>query len=563
MRDSTWWERAGARLRQSIFLLPLVYLLIFFFYPLSAIFRLSLAPEGHLDLQPLRVLITDRYYLHILWFTTWQATVSTILTLAIGMPAAYIFAHYTFPGKSLLRALTTIPFVLPTLVVATAFIALLGPRGWLNLWLMRLLHLEHPPIALMHTIWIILLAHVFYNATVIVRIVGGFWANLNPQLEEAARVLGADRRRTLFRITLPLLWPSLAAASLLVFLFCFTSFGVILVLGGPHFATLEVEIYRQAVHLFHLPIAAALSIVQMVITFIVMWGYTRLQARTAIPLNFRPQQTTQQPMRDWRSRLAMLLGLGTLLLILMLPLASLVERSLATEGGWSLRFYRELFMNRREAILFVPPAEAVRNSLVFALATVGMSLLIGVISAYLLAQPRYGFSAILDPIFMLPLGTSAVTLGFGFILALGRPPLDLRVSPILVPLAHTLVAYPFVVRSLLPVLRGLNPHWREAAAVLGATPARTWLRIDLPIVGRAVLVGAVFAFTVSMGEFGATALVARPEFPTMPIAIYRFLGQPGELNYGQALAMSTLLMLVCTVGLLLIERFRYRDIGEF
>ncbi len=563
MKYSPWWEQIAAATRRAAFLLPLAYLAVFFFYPLFEIFRASLAPEGYPDLRPLRALIADGYYGRVLWFTTWQAAASTALTLALGLPAAYAFARYAFPGKTLLRALTTIPFVLPTLVVATAFTSLLGPRGWLNQGLMRLLHLPQPPINLTHTIWIILLAHAFYNATVIVRIVGGFWANLDPRLEEAARVLGADRWRTFRRITLPLLGPALAAASLLVFLFCFTSFGVILVLGGPRFATLEVEIYRQAVHLFHLPIAAALAIVQMVITFGVMWLYTRLQARTAVPLNFRPQRATQRPARGWRARAMLIFSLGALLLILLTPLLALVERSFATEGGRSLRFYGELFFNRRGSILFVPPIEAIRNSLAFALATVGLSLLIGVIGAYLLARPRRGLGTFLDPMLMLPLGTSAVTLGFGFILALDQPPLNLRTSPALVPLAHTLVAFPFVVRALLPVLRGLNPHWREAAAVLGATPAQRWRRVDLPIVGRAVLIGAVFAFTISMGEFGATALIARPEFPTMPVAIYRFLGQPGALNYGQALAMSTLLMAVCVLGLLLIERFRYRDIGEF
>ena len=169
----------------------------------------------------------------------------------------------------------------------------------------------------------------------------------------------------------------------------------------------------------------------------------------------------------------------------------------------------------------------------------------------------------LDPIFMLPLGTSAVTLGLGYIVALDEPPLNLRTSPLLVVLAHTLVALPFVVRSVLPALRSIHPNLREAAALLGGSPWRVWREVDLPIVARAVLVGAVFAFTVSMGEFGATSLIARPERPTMPIAIYRFLGRPGAVNYGQALAMSTLLMLVCTLGFLAIERFRVGEVGEF
>jgi len=149
------------------------------------------------------------------------------------------------------------------------------------------------------------------------------------------------------------------------------------------------------------------------------------------------------------------------------------------------------------------------------------------------------------------------------VIALGQPPLNLRASPLLLPLAHTLVAFPFVVRSLLPVLRGMNPHWREASAVLGASPANLVREIDLPIVGRALLVGAVFAFTVSIGEFGATLLIARPNFPTMPVVIYRLMGAQGALNQGQGLAMSTLLMLVCAISLVVIERFRAGQVVEF
>lgn len=556
-------ERAGAWGVQAAYLLPVIYLLVFFFYPLFEILRVSLAPEGALDLGALRELVIDPYYGRVFWFTTWQAGASTGLTLLLGLPAAYVFARYRFPGKDLLRALTTVPFVLPTLVVATAFSSLIGPRGWVNQALMALLGASEPPIQAMHTLWIILAAHVFYNVTIVIRIVGGFWSNLDPRVEEAARVLGASRWQTWRRISLPLLWPSVAAAALLVFVFCFTSFGVILVLGGPRFATLEVEIYRQTVHLFHLPVAAALALLQLAATFVVMAIYTRLQARVAVPLNLRPRQSVEQPLpRGWAG-IALGSVLAALILLLIVPLVSLAARSIAWGGDDLLRYYRELFINRRGSILFVPPWESIRNSLMFAAGTVGLSLLMGVLSAYWLAHPRRGWRAFLDPVLMLPLGTSAVTLGFGMILALDEPPLNLRTSPLLVPIAHSLVAFPFVVRSLLPVLRSMNPHWREAAGVLGANSWQVWRRIDLPIVSRAVIVGAVFAFTISMGEFGATALIARPDFPTMPVAIYRFLGQPGQLNYGQAVAMSVLLMMVCVLGLVGIERFRYAGVGEF
>jgi thiamine transport system permease protein len=564
------------RWRVLLYAIPVAFLALFFFYPLLTIFQVSLAPGGQIDLSALGVL-RNPYYLRTIWFTTWQATLSTALTLALALPGAYVFARYQFPGKNTLRALTTIPFVLPTVVVAAAFGALLGPQGRVNEALMALLGLETPPLNLQHTLAIILIAHIFYNYTVVLRLVGGFWANLNPRVEEAAAVLGAGRWRLFREITLPLLTPALTAAALLVFLFCFTSFGVVLLLGGPRFATIEVEIYYQTVNFLDLPVAAVLSLVQIVFTTILIWIYTRLQAGTTVPLNLRPQTATQRRPSTWRERLMVGLNVTLIFVMLVTPLLALVERSLATRDGYSLSYYSELGINRRGSALFVPPVVAIRNSVTFALLTLVLAVALGTIAAWFLAGQGYqrqngsreGASlssrlrGLLDPILMLPLAVSAVTLGFGYIVALDEPPLNLRTSPWLTPLAHTLVALPFVVRALLPALRGMNPRWREAAATLGAAPWRVWLEVDLPIVGRAMLVGAVFAFTISMGEFGATSLIARPDRPTMPVAIGRFLSQPGALNQGQALAMSTLLMLVCLIGFLTIERFRVGEIGEF
>jgi thiamine transport system permease protein len=552
-----------------LYALPLLFLAVFYFYPLLSILSLSLAPEGRLDLSGVQALASRAYLAQVLWFTFWQAAASTALTLLIGLPAAYIYARYDFPAKGLLRALTTIPFVLPTVVVGAAFMTLLGPRGVLNDWLISAFDLTRPPINLLNTIWIILLAHAFYNAAVVVRIVGGIWSNLDPRLGEAAAVLGASRWRRTWELTLPLLTPSIAAASLLVFLFCFTSFGVVLILGGPHFATLEVEIYRQMVNYFNLPLGAVLALAQLVITFVVMAVYTRLQARASLPLNLRPQSMTVRRPASWREWLAVG-GVNSLLIIVLLsPLLALAVRSVTLgSDGPTLRYYRALGTSATQSVFFVPPVQAIGNSLLFSLVAVAISLALGLLAAYLLAGKAAAgrsnrLTRWLDPIFLLPLGTSAVTLAFGYIVALDQPPLNLRTSPALIPLAYTLIAMPFVVRSILPALRGLNPRLRESAAVLGASPARTLREIDLPIIGRAVLVAAVFAFTISLGEFGATLLLYQPRYPTISVVIYRGLSQPGLSNYGQALAMSTLLMLICLAGLLLIERVRVGDMGEF
>ena len=546
-----------------LLLIPLAFLTIFFFLPLGNILQLSVTPDA------LLALVTRPYFLKTIWFTIWQAAVSTILTLLIGFPAAYLFAKYQFPGKSLLKALTAIPFVMPTVVVATAFRALLGVNGPVNALLIGLFRLEDAPLRIEQTLTIILLAHVFYNVTVVVRLVGGFWANLNPRILEAANVLGASRWRAFVEVTLPLLRPSLFSASLLIYLFTFTSFGVILILGGPAFSTLETEIYRQYVTFLKPDVAAVLSLLQILFTFGLMSIYARWQQETAVSLDFRPQSTNQRTPNSFIEKIAVGTIVTFLFIFLISPLLALVWRSfIDRDGNMTLAYYQALPSLKRGSVVFVPPLTAVRNSVGYALLTVLTAGVMGTLTATLLVRPlRLGSGQAsrwrnwLDPLFMLPLGASAVTLGFGYVVTFDR----LRTSPLLVLIAHTLVAFPFVVRSLMPVMQGIKPSLREAASVMGASPLRVWREVDLPIVGRALLVAAVFAFTVSMGEFGATSFIVRPNsgYLTLPIAIERFLGQPGALNFGQALAMSSILMAVCATGFVAIERFRYADVGEF
>jgi len=187
---------------------------------------------------------------------------------------------------------------------------------------------------------------------------------------------------------------------------------------------------------------------------------------------------------------------------------------------------------------------------------------VGVLAAAVVAYQRSRVSRWFDVILMLPLGTSAVTIGFGFLVALDVP-IDLRTAAVLVPIAHALVAVPFVVRTAVPVMRSVRTRLREAAAVLGAPPGRVWREIDLPLVFRAMLVGAGFAFAISLGEFGATSFIVRPDTPTLPIEIYHLLGRAGEASFGQAMALSTILMALTAASVLAIERFRIGEMGEF
>jgi thiamine transport system permease protein len=539
-------------------MLPLLFLGIFYFYPLISIFFLSFMPEGVFDATKLYKLVSTGYYAGILWFTIWQAAISTLLTVIVALPGAYIFARYDFKGKALIQNLVTIPFVLPTVVTAAAFHALLGPRGLVNTILMHLFQLETPVIHVDQTVWFFVMAHVFYNYTVILRIVGGFWSRLPKNLTESARMLGASDTRAFVRITLPLLKPAILAASLLVFVFCFTSFGVVLILGGPRYATVEVEIYRQALHLFNLPMASALALIQIIFTFGLIAVYTRLEQKVAVSLTLSGLQNGNQKIQTPRERFFVLTNITGMAVLLGAPLMALLLNSVLTEEGPSLVYYASLLQNKTASILYVAPITAIANSLGYALGATLIALILGWFSAAFLVGSREKWALFLDPIFMLPLSTSAITLGFGFVIALDEPPLNLRSSMFLPAIAHAMVAFPFVIRSILPAWRSIPQNLRDAAALLGASPLRIWVTIDWPILRRALLVGAVFAFAISMGEFGATVFVVRPQTPTMPLAIFRYLNHPGSLNYGQAMAMSCLLMITTALGFLFLEKIKPR-----
>lgn len=526
--------------------LPLGFLGLFLFYPLVRVFALGLGPLVRGGWSRLADTVRGVGLAGLLASSTLQALASTALSLAIGLPTAYVFARYEFPGRRVLATVLALPFVLPTVVVASAFAALGMGKG----------------------LGTVLAAHAFYNVSIVVRIVGTAWANLDPRLGEAARVLGARRGPARAAFALRLVAPSIAAACLLVFCYCFTSFGVVLLLGGPRVSTLETEIWRQAVRLADLGAAALLALLQLAATAALMALYARVQRRRSAAMRQAPAAASRlRPATPGRRAALAAFGYGPAALVL-LPLAAIVAGSLVTRTGVGLAAWKTLFRNATGSLFWTSPLEAGRTSLVFASGALILALAVGLPAAYAAAgrsrregRRASGPAALFDLAVLLPLGTSAVTLGFGFLVALDRPPLDLRASAILVPIAHALVALPLVTRSLTGPIASLDPRLREAAAALGADPRRAWRAVDLPVLGRAIASAGVFAFTVSIGEFAASALLARPEFATIPVVIFNRLGTPGELMRAQALAMSTVLMTVCGLGVAAIEALRARGPG--
>lgn len=538
---------------------PLTYLILFYALPVLNIFQ-----KGFIG--PVLILGGSKVWHTIsqtLGFTIWQALLSTFLTLLIGLPAAYVLYRYHFPGRTIIRTLTAIPFILPTVVAAAGFNALIGPHGWVNLILQRAFNLDAPPIIIVGTLSAIIIAHVFYNLTIVIRLVGSAWSGLNPRLEMTARTLGASPFQTFWHVTLPLLRPVITAAAILVFLFDFTSFGVILLLGGPQYATLEVEVYTQTMSLFNLPLASILALLQLICTLALTIIFQFFSSRPVPMVPSDERRNLIRPVK-WTQKIFVLITVIVLCVLILSPLASLFSRSLyraeADRGqrgnittGLTLDYYRALLNNPRQDYFYVPPVSAILNSIKYGLITAISSLMLGLMIVYGLRK-RSRNRKIFDTLLMLPLGTSSVTLGLGYVIFFNKPPLLWGASQWLIPMAHTLVALPFVVRGLFPAVSSIPPSYQQSASILGATPLKVFWLIDLPIIRRALLSSMVFAFTISLGEFGATSFLSRPEYPTIPIAIFKFLSQPGGLNYGQAMAMATILMLVCAAGIIFFEQ---------
>lgn len=530
--------------------LPVAVLGVFFVLPVTGMVARGFWVDGSAAPGAVLEVLTRPRTGRVVWFTVWSAGVATVLAVLLGLPAAYVLHRLDLPLRRVVRAALLVPFVLPTVVVGVAFRQLLtesGPLGQLGL--------DGTPVA-------IVLGLVFFNVAVVIRAVGASWESLDARPAEAAAALGASPAQVFGTVTLPALRPAIVSAASVVFLFCATSFGVVLTLGGTRYSSVETEIYLLTTDLLDLPAAAALSIVQLVAIVALLALAARLRATPDPSVSRVPSR----PRRPGRADLVPIVVTTALLVFVAAPVLTLVFGSLRVDDAWSFGNYRALgTVGSRQAIA-VPVTDALGFSLRTAFDATWIALCLGLLVS--LAVTRRSRSRLerrvrrgLDGFFMLPLGVSAATLGFGFLITLDRPPLDLRDSAMLVPLAQALVALPLVVRTLAPVLDGIDDRQRQAAASLGAGPLRTLTTVDLPALWRPLLAAAGFAFAVSLGEFGATAFLARDDSPTLPVVIYRLIGHPGAMNYGMALAASVVLAVTTAVVLLAVERLRVPSLG--
>lgn len=516
--------------RLGLWAVAIAVIAVLFYLPIARVLAQGLVGDWHTTLAEPRVL-------DAIWFTLWQATLSTLLCLVMGLPAAYVLYRRRSPGARVLRALLTVPFALPTIVTAIGFTVFRTQDVW---------HEGNPVESFFDSpiTWIIA-AHIFVNFSVITRVVGSTWVSQSPDIEEAAALSGAGRLRIFWSISLPQLRPALISAAFTVFLYCTASYGLVLVLGGGLVNSIETEIAIAANQFLDLQEAGTLALFQTLLSFAV-FAISTTGSRSRI--GFDVQDIDDGKKSIDRRDLPVVLITWVSILLTLAPLALIVHRAFTDQAGaLTLDYFAALGTNGARDLLDITLGQAALNSLRNVVVATLLAGIVGTLVAYLLSRKtktkrmRLATRA-LDIVFLLPLGVSTIVLGFGYLLTFGSGWLPLRSSWLVVPLVQGLMALPLVVRIVLPALQSASDELAEQASTDGASDLAAFFRIELPMAREAVTAAFGYAAVVSIGEFGAASLLAYGDQATLPTVLYQLISRPGGDNYGMAMAMSAIVI---------------------
>ncbi|MFX0061301.1 MAG: ABC transporter permease [Candidatus Hermodarchaeota archaeon] len=503
--------------------------------------------------------------LKIIQFTLFQAIVSTLVTLVIGLPAAYVFSRYIFPLKKWFLSLFTVPFVLPPIVVVLGFVLLFGPQGFINDFFFSLTLPFR--LDLFENFWAVIAAHSFYNIPIVIRLVSSVWSQADPLLDEVADTLNSRGLHRFFRLTIHQIAPGVFASSFLTFIYCFTSFTIIIALGTYSFQTLELAIYRLVRNPFienNLHIAAALVILQLVISIIFTLSYVRIMDKQISEKAGEVQKVSVENTKRMVPKIAILISIYfAFLSVLMLgPLLAVFIQSLINTKTNTLSFdgYFAIFQIEYNPFLGASPIQQIINTLLFSVLTMIIGTIFGLISGYLLKRSTFfsqhellkrGMALLI----LLPMSISSITIGLGFLRLFKGTFFFQEGQALIIVIAHTLIAFPFVNRGITAAFEKVNPELLEVAETFSASKLRTFLRVELPIILPSLIATGIFAFAISLGEFGATYFLARPELTTMGIGVYQFLAKRQLQN---SATMATLLIGLSLLSFVIIDKLGER-----
>jgi thiamine transport system permease protein len=473
-------------------------------------------------------------------FSLNQAVISALLSVLLAMPGAVFLARFSFPGRRYAQSLTLLPFVMPGLIIILAVISFYGRAGVLNSLLGTDFSLVYSPVG-------IIIAHVMFNVALAVRIIAEGWRSIDPRLAEISRSLG-ERGVARFRhLYLPLLTPAIIAAAGIVFLYCFVSFGIVLVFGGVQWATLEVRIYQEMFTSLNLTAAGALALIQLVVCGVVVVLLQRFGDRR----RYQVRSVSMAPLKQWqdvtgRLKVMMLAYWTALGLFLLAPLGGIVVRSFAPY--WSIHGYRGLItgqIGEREIYEIIGASFGT----VF-LTSVTIALLSGmltVIVTLFVARSLRGIRApYIDALFKVPLAVSGVTFSIGVRLLWGN-----MIAPLPLLLAtQTIMAFPLVFSSLRTTVEAVPIRYLESASSLGASPRRRLWTVEMPVMRGGIINAFVFAVALSLADFTAVLTIARGRIVTFPVAMYRLIGFQ---SFDAALALGVVYIAVVAFAFLIIQ----------
>ncbi|MHA1596656.1 MAG: ABC transporter permease [Candidatus Asgardarchaeia archaeon] len=543
-------------LKALVYSLPIFFIFFFFYYPLLNVFKDAFFVGSNFTLDNFLGIISNKLNQKVILFTLYQAFLSMLLTIILGLPLSFLISKYDFKGKEFIRALILVPFILPPIVVAHGFILFFGRDGLLNRILLGISLVEKPMD--FEGIMLILLAHSFYNIPLVVQMVSSSLERIPEEVEEAAESLGTPPLRKFFRITLPYIRNSILSSALLTFIFCLLSFTIVLSLGGVKYMTVEVQIYSLYKFLFSPERASGLAIIQILTAAVASYTYLRLQGdekyRRAI-LGLHKREKVKISFKNVMNVKGILILTYLILITILLsgPIFSVIYYSFfdIVSGEFSLSGYERIFTGEFSEYLGTSPISSIVNTIFFASLSLFLSITLGTIAAYSISRANCSGKNLYNLLILIPIGTSSMSLALGLIRTYGDFPILKENSWVFIVLSHTILGLPFVTRSILNSLERIDRNLIDASDSLGSSRFDTFFTVELPLIYPSFVTGSVFSFAMSIGEMSMALFFSSPRTMTMTVSMYRYMG---VRKYLEASAMGSILILISTLSFVIIRK---------
>ena len=530
-------------------LISLIFLGAGFYLPVLAFLSGGnplLPEESKFDLSVITGFLSDSWNLRVIGFSFFQSVLSALLSIFFAFPGAWLLTYYDFPGKRWFRLLTYLPFILPSILVVLAMVLFFGNNGWVNRSLMFLLGTEEPPVEFLYSIYGILIAHVFYNFPIAMKIIADQWGKISLKYLQAARSLGAGSTRRFFSITFPLLLPSIGSVFILIFLLCMNSFAIILVLGGGiRYTTIEVLIYQLARIELDFSGAASLAFLQgglsMLGMVILLKNRDQSVEQKSGFKSWLPESLKDGSLKAWLG----LFWIAIVLIFAMGPLAAIVLDSFRKfeHGQWiyTLEWYSRLFSWRENnQFLF-----SLWNSLRIGIGSALLSSLCGLGLVSLIVYRKGRQRSLWEMLTLFPLALSTIVFGVAWFHFYQRYLIEIFPLIFVVIAMHALLTCPYWIRVVLPIFENIPRQWHSESKMLGKQPFEYGFRILWPWLRKTFLIAFFFSFSLSLGELNSTMMIGDDTVRTLPLEIYGAISGY-RFSYASAVGVILLLLSVCT-----------------